>query len=95
VSDTAHSILIIRRFTINTETTDQLLKLWKVDDIPLEQVMGHVLQHLVRLDKENEVNKINLANLLKAVDEINRTLVTLKRQVDALITHTHMPPTLK
>lgn len=51
----------------------ELLKLWELAKMPVEMVIGHILQHLARLQE--------------AVDTINRTLYHLRADVDYLAAH--------
>ena len=60
---------------------DELLKLWKLEQLPLEMSMGHVLQ--------------NLANLRAAVATQYAALTSLRMDVDRLIAHTGLPPSTK
>ncbi|MFN8488377.1 MAG: hypothetical protein U0350_12335 [Caldilineaceae bacterium] len=63
---------------MSTVTPEELLKLWKLDNIPMEMAMGHVLQ--------------NLGKQQKAQDALNQTLVNLRADVERLIAHTGLPP---
>jgi len=63
---------------MSTMHPDELLKLWKLEKLPLEMAMGHVLQNLVRMQTTIESHDASLYNL--------------RGHVDGLIAHTGMEP---
>ena len=60
---------------------DDLLKLWKLEQLPLEMSMGHVLQNLVNLHTDFAAQ--------------HATLASLRADVDRLMAHTRLPPSTK
>jgi len=64
-----------------TYTPDELWHLWKTEQLPLEMATGHLLQHLIQLHSvlENE----------------RAAVLSLRADVDRLITHTHLTPLVK
>ncbi|MDM8526944.1 hypothetical protein QUF58_01925 [Anaerolineales bacterium HSG24] len=76
---------------MSTEPTHKLLGQWKQHELELERAMGQVLQHIDRLDGDNDTGKISRTQLAQAVKEINRTLTKLSQDVEALKAHTNMP----
>jgi hypothetical protein len=67
--------------TMATLPPQELLNLWKLEQLPLEMGMGHVLQNLVKLSSELEVH--------------TSTLYQLRADVDRLIAHTRLPSSVK
>lgn len=63
---------------MSTVTPEELLRLWKLENIPLEMAMGHVLQNLVKQQK--------------AQDALNQMIANLRADVDRLIAHTGLTP---
>ena len=59
---------------INRE--EQQYKKWEREEITIEMAIGHILQHLVKIQT--------------AIDAINITLYNLRATVDSLIAHTGM-----
>ena len=59
---------------MSTVTPEELLRLWKLENIPLEMAMGHVLQNLVKQQK--------------AQDALNQMISNLRADVARLIAHT-------
>jgi hypothetical protein len=47
---------------------DELLKLWTLEKLPLEMAMGHVLQHLVKVQASLEALKTSSYKLQGKVD---------------------------
>ncbi len=60
---------------------DELLKQWKLEQLPLEMSMGQVLQHLVKLYSDLAAQHTTQANL--------------RADIDRLIAHTSLPPNPK
>jgi hypothetical protein len=58
----------------------ELLTLWKLEKLPLEMAMGHVLQNLVKIHAD--------------IEAINTTLYKLKSDTDRLAAHAgiELPP---
>lgn len=50
--------------------SSELLRLWKIEKLPIEQAIGHILQ--------------NLANIQKSVDVVNTAYFSLCADVDNL-----------
>ena len=63
---------------MSTMPPDELLKLWKLEKLPLEMAMGHVLQNLVRMQT--------------TIESHDASLYTLRGHVDGLMAHTGMEP---
>jgi hypothetical protein len=63
---------------MSTETPEELFKLWKLENIPLETAMGHVLQNLIKQQTAQEA--------------LNQTIYNLRADVDRLIAHTGLTP---
>jgi len=63
---------------MSTVTPEELLKQWKLESIPLEMAMGHVLQNLVKQQTAQEA--------------LNLALLNLCADVDRLIAHTGLTP---
>lgn len=68
-----------RRNIVGTMPPAELLKLWTLNEIPVETTLGHVLQNLVKLHSDLKVH--------------NLTLYQLRADVDRLIAHTVLQPT--
>lgn len=66
---------------MGTITPEELLKLWKLEQVSVEMAMGHVLQNLVRMH-----------TLDRSTDS---TLYKLRRDVDELLTHSGIKPRSK
>jgi len=64
-----------------TLPSDELLKLWKLEQLPLEMGMGQVLQHLIKLYNDLATH--------------HTTQINLRADVDRLIAHTGLPPSTK
>jgi len=77
---------------MSAETLDKLWTQWKLQELDMERATGQMLQHLRRLDVDNEAEKLDLLKLANAVTAINITLASLRDDVDALIAHTKMSP---
>jgi hypothetical protein len=63
---------------MSTVTPEDLFKQWKLENIPLEMAMGHVLQNLVKQQTAQET--------------LNQAIYTLRADVDRLIAHTGLTP---
>jgi hypothetical protein len=61
---------------MSTMPPDELLKLWKLEKLPLEMAMGHVLQ--------------NLAKMQATIETLETSFYKLRSDVDGLIAHTGM-----
>jgi len=77
---------------MGTEPTQQLWKLWQVEELPLERATGQLIQHVARLDIDNEAHKNNRAVINQTLQELQTSLLILRADVDALMAHTNMPP---
>ena len=53
---------------MSTMPPDELLKLWTLEKLPLEMGMGHVLQHLVKVQASLEALKTSSHKLQGNVD---------------------------
>jgi hypothetical protein len=51
-------------------TPEELLKLWKLEQVTVEMAMGHVLQNLVRMHALDKTNSPKLYQLRRDVDEL-------------------------
>lgn len=78
---------------MGTIKAEALLKLWKVEDLTVEQGLGHTLQHLVRLYQQVEQMTAQQHKLENAVAALNVSLANLRTDVDGLIAHTGLPLT--
>ena len=63
---------------MSAETPEELLKQWKLENIPLEMAMGHVIQNLVKQQK--------------AQDALNQAIYHLRSDMDRLIAHADLTP---
>lgn len=59
---------------MGTIKAEALLKLWKVEDLTVEQGLGHTLQHLVRLYQQVEQMTAQQHKLENAVAALNVSL---------------------
>ncbi|MCP4367427.1 MAG: hypothetical protein GY797_04825 [Deltaproteobacteria bacterium] len=66
---------------MGTMPPQELLNKWKREEITTEMAIGHILQHLAKIQT--------------AIDAINITLYNLRATVDSLIAHTGMMPNPK
>ena len=66
---------------MGTMPPQELLNKWKREEITIEMAIGHILQHLAKIQT--------------AIDAINLTLYNLRATVDSLIAHTGMRPNPK
>jgi len=64
---------------MSTVTPEELFKQWKLESIPLEMAMGHVLQNLIKQQTAQEA--------------LNKALLNLRADIDRLIAHTGLTPT--
>jgi hypothetical protein len=55
---------------MGTIAPDELLDLWKLEKMPLEMAMGHVLQNLVNLNALIEATDTTLYKLRADVDDL-------------------------
>ena len=76
----------------STDSTAKVLQQWKLETIEVERAVGQMVQHVHRLDTDNETNRIDHIKFSNAIAAINLTLLKLREDVDALIAHTGMPP---
>ncbi len=53
---------------MGTLPADELLDLWKLEKLPLEMAMGHVLQHLTRLSKTVQALDLKTYQLDESID---------------------------
>jgi len=76
-----------------------LLQLWAVEDLTIEQAIGHLLQHLVII--RNELNaeqvaqpklKIQIDTALAELQEIKARQQQLWADVDQLLQHANLSP---
>ncbi|MDM8529311.1 hypothetical protein QUF58_14040 [Anaerolineales bacterium HSG24] len=79
---------------MSTEPIKKLLNKWKVEDLTVEMAIGHLLQHAYIKHESDEQAKQERRKIMRNLDEIQVTLKSLRHDVDALIAHTKMPPTL-
>jgi len=63
---------------MGTITPEELLKLWKLEKMPVEMAIGHILQ--------------NLVNMRTTIESTDTTLYKLRADVDGLIAHTGTRP---
>ena len=77
--------------SISADSTAKVLQQWKLEAIEVERAVGQTLQHVHRLDADNETNRIDHIKFSNAIAAINLTLLKLREDVDALIAHTGMP----
>jgi len=54
--------------------------------------MGQILQHVARLSVANDVTQQELNKLIHTLQAMQTAITILRRDVDALIAHTKMPP---
>ena len=66
---------------MGTISPQEILKQWKLEELTVEMVTGHILQNLIKTQT--------------AIDAINITLYNLRADVDSLIAHTGMKPNPK
>ena len=66
---------------MGTTTPDELLKLWKLENITVEMAIGHILQNLVKMQRTHDTRNTKIYNL--------------RADVDSLIIHTGMKPDAK
>ena len=63
---------------MGTITPEELLKLWKLEKMPVEMAIGHILQ--------------NLVNMRTTIESTDTTLYKLRADVDGLMAHTGTRP---
>lgn len=66
---------------MGTMPPQDLLKKWEREEITVDMAIGHILQHLAKIQT--------------VIDAINITLYNLRATVDSLIAHTGMRPNPK
>jgi len=66
---------------MGTMPPQELIKKWEREEITDEMAIGHILQHLAKIQT--------------VIDAINITLYNLRAMVDSLIAHTEMMPNPK
>jgi len=66
---------------MGTISSQELIKKWEREEMTVEMAIGHILQHLAKIQT--------------AIDAINLTLYNLRVTVDSLIAHTGMTPNPK
>ena len=66
---------------MGTISPQELLKRWQLEELTGEMAIGHLLQHLAKIQT--------------AIDAVNITLYNLRADVDSLIAHTGMNPKAK
>ncbi len=66
---------------MSTIPSSELLRLWKIEKLPIERAIGHILQ--------------NLTNIQKSVDVINTAYFSLCADVDNLSIQIDTKPTPK
>ncbi len=66
---------------MGTMPPQELIKKWEREEITVEMAIGHILQHLAKIQT--------------VIDAINITLYNLRADVDSLIAHTGMIPNPK
>jgi len=59
----------------------ELLRLWKLEELPIEMSIGHILQNLVAQQTTQET--------------FQQTLLKLRMDIDRLMAHTRLPPPIK
>jgi len=70
---------------MGTIDAKELLQLWKVEDLPIEMAVGHLLQHLVLLHGADDDTAGRCTKLERAMDAQNINWANLKLDVDALL----------
>lgn len=73
---------------MSTETTQTLLTQWKQNQLHVERAIGQLLQHVARLDEENEAAKVSRTQLAQTLRELATALKKVQADVDRLMTHT-------
>jgi len=63
---------------MGTVTPEELLQLWKLEKMPVEMAIGHIVQNLVKIHT--------------AIEMLDTSLYQLRADVDGLIAHTGMLP---
>ncbi len=66
---------------MGTMPPQELIKKWEREEITVEMAIGHILQHLAKIQT--------------VIDAINLTLYNLRATVDSLIAHTGIKPNPK
>ena len=66
---------------MGTMPPQELIKKWEREEMTVEMAIGHILQHLAKIQT--------------VIDAINITLYNLRADVDSLIAHTGMRPNPK
>ncbi len=66
---------------MGTMPPQELIKKWEREEITVKMAIGHILQHLAKIQT--------------TIDAVNITLYNLRADVDSLIAHTGMMPNPK
>jgi hypothetical protein len=57
-----------------TYSLDQLMARWPKDELDPEQLLGHILQHLLRLEREQRILKDLLRQCAEAMSDGSETV---------------------
>jgi len=72
---------------MSMETLDTLWTQWQTEELEMAEALGPMLQHLKRLDADNQTIQLNQRKQTNALTAVNITLANLRDDLDALIAH--------